>query len=248
MGFGNSQGEPAAKKGRSESDRSSCIPVTLKILQEAVGKKDENPGSELQVHGMEPGMLIVVGTIESLTRQNMSLEFSLNDGTGRMKARYFTSDAQPTDLGNIKEGSYVSVAGNVRTAPSLHFAVTFMRLVDSADEVSHHMIEAAHASLKAKERPPTASSQDIMKAPTPMHTSQPSQEATKVALSGMALQAAVLDFIKREAEGKEEGIAGVAVIQHLNPTPAAEVVSMLQKLVDDGELFNTTDEEHFNIL
>merc|ERR1719356_2124454 len=72
---------------------------------------------------------------------------TLNDSTGRLKARYFVSDPQVGELESITAGAYVSVFGSVRTAPAVHLAINGLRLVHSADEVSYHMIEVAHAML-----------------------------------------------------------------------------------------------------
>merc|ERR1719221_205716 len=93
-------------------------------------------------------MLILMGVVENLVRQTMSIEFSLNDATDRIKARFYMSDRQASALEKLGPGCHVCVFGNVRTAPEKHFAVTGMRLVESADEVSFHMIEAALAAVK----------------------------------------------------------------------------------------------------
>merc|ERR1719401_1126118 len=76
------------------------------------------------------------------------MEFTVNDATGRIKTRYYITDKQPQALAELMSGQYVSMFGNVRTAPTVHFVATGMRIVTSADEVSYHMIECAHAALK----------------------------------------------------------------------------------------------------
>merc|ERR1740121_2260459 len=93
-------------------------------------------------------MLVLVALVESVARQTANLELSLNDGTGRVKARYYLTDRQPKDFDDIAPGRYISMFGNMRTSPAPHFVVTGMRLVQSADEISYHMIECAHAALK----------------------------------------------------------------------------------------------------
>merc|ERR1740129_1241421 len=105
-------------------------------------------GSGLRFYGTEQSMLILLGVVEGLVRQAMSIEFSLNDATGRIKARFYMSDRQAAAVEKLAPGGHVSVFGNVRTAPEKHLAVTGMRLVESADEVSFHMIEAALAAVK----------------------------------------------------------------------------------------------------
>merc|ERR1719336_2755791 len=105
------------------------------------------------IHGVEAGMLLMIGVVEAWSRQAMSVEFQLNDGTGRLKARHYLTDGQPRDSEELSAGQYVSVFGNVRTAPELHFAVAGIRAVQSADEIAYHMIEVAHAAIKLQKSP-----------------------------------------------------------------------------------------------
>merc|ERR1719384_1606354 len=105
-------------------------------------------------------MILVVAVVESVARQAASLEVTLNDATGRMKGRWFVTDPQEGELDRIVPGSYVSAFGEVRASPVQHLALKGMRPVDSADEVSYHMIEVAHCALqlqrgKAKTEPET---------------------------------------------------------------------------------------------
>jgi len=259
---------PGVKKAREDSQ--SCTPVTLRILQDAAMQRGDN--GELRVHGIEATMLLLVGTVETLARSLHSLEFSLNDGTGRMQARYYTNDSSTDkELADVEPGRYVSVVGSVRTAPSVHLAVTCMRLIDSPDEICYHLIEVAHAALKLKKstvepatpnperrasateitpEKVTASSEDI-----PMPQSLAAQEVIPAApaasvkpstkLEGPALLTAVLDFLRKEGEGKQEGVALAAITRHLASNEEQEINELMKKLVDEGEVFCTTDDEHF---
>merc|ERR1712050_609447 len=83
-------------------------------------------------------------------RQGSSLEFTVNDATGRMKARHFVAEPASKDFDDILPGRYVSMYGNMRTAPVVHFAVAGLRVVRSADEISYHLIECAHAATKLR--------------------------------------------------------------------------------------------------
>jgi len=76
------------------------------------------------------------------------LEASLNDASGRIKARHYITDDTRKWADLVTPGSYVSVIGNVRTSPEVHFAIQMLKPVNSADDVSFHAIEVAHAALK----------------------------------------------------------------------------------------------------
>merc|ERR1712151_562559 len=115
----------------------------------------------------------------------------LNDGTGRIKARYFVMDQNSDELDRIVAGSYVSAFGEVRAAPVQHLALKGMRPVESADEVSYHMIEVAHAALQLQKRstgqpkdlatPSKAASKDEAMPPTDQLTPQKPSTASVAA-------------------------------------------------------------------
>jgi len=254
--------DAAAKKTRQE-DKQTCLPLTVRTIERALDERVDN-GGELRFFGTEPGVLLLVGTVEGLTRQAASVEFTLNDATGRIRTRHYLSDRQASGLDALAAGCYVSVFGSVRTAPEVHFAAAGLHLVESADEISYHMVEAAHASLRLRKGaaiadPTTPSPKKLM--PAAEETSPPKvagpaaaleaaapTAAPRERLSGSALKKAVFKFVQAEGEGKPEGVAFTAVCSHVDPTPADEVTNALQKLVDSGEIFTTIDDAHFQIL
>jgi len=255
--------EAVAKKPRQE-DRQTCLPVTVRAVERALERRSDT-GGELRFHGSEPGVLLLVGLVESMTKQAASIEFSLNDGTGRIKARHYVSDRQSGDLDALAPGCYVSAFGSVRTAPEVHLAVVGMSPVRSADEVSYHMIEAAYAALKlekgvsepmtpAPKRPAPAEAAGISPqklevaaaaAPAAVEASKPPAAAPKEPLSGSGLRKAVLRFLQREGEGRPEGVSLAAVCGCVGATPADDVTAALRRLVDAGEIYTTIDDEHF---
>merc|ERR1719414_491783 len=213
-------------------------------------------------------MLILVGVVESLMRQTTSLEFSLNDATSRIKARFYMSDRQASALEMLSPGSYVAVFGNVRMAPEKHLAVTGMRLVESADEVSFLIIEAALAAvklLKAQGVQKPALAAETLTAPSmrsgvelsppkqaPAHVeSFPQLEPVAPAkpaparLEGRALRSAVVAFLRSVGESRAEGVALPDVCDHVKPAPEGDVRKTLEQLIGDGDVYTTIDDDHF---
>lgn len=149
--IGNTQPEfsqaAEAKRPRQEV-KETCLPVTIRAVEAALEQRGES-GEDLKFYGIaEPQMVIVVAAVETVARQAASLEVTLNDATGRMKGRWFLQDPQEGELERIVPGCYVSAFGEVRASPVQHLALKGMRPVDSADEVSYHVIEVAHAALR----------------------------------------------------------------------------------------------------
>lgn len=247
----------------------TCLPVTVRAIELALQQQREDDG-EFRVHGVEPGMLALVGLVEDLSKSGgASVEFTLNDATGRLRVRFYVTE--PGALAGLEElasGRYVSLVGGVRSSPTAHFAATCMRLVSSADEVSYHMIEAAHAALKlrqgstlepstpAPKRQAVAESLGAMEDITPAKAPTDSMPApasltaaSKGPLEGPALRQSALEFVTREAASQgQEGVSLDAVRVHLGPLSEAAVRKCLVALVDDGDLFTTIDDDHFGVL
>lgn len=273
--FGSSQGlaatQPPTQEGGSRQPRQeenmTCLPVTVRAIEVSLQKQREDDG-EFQVHGVEPGMLALVGLVEDLSKPGgASVEFTLNDATGRLRARYYVTE--PGALAGLEElapGRYVSLVGSVRSSPTAHFAVTCMRLVSSADEVSYHMIEAAHAALKLRKgsalEPATpapkravaeslGAMEDVTPAKAPVDDVPAASmtSAQKGPLEGAALRQAALAYVQREAgRHGQEGVSLDAVRLHLETTSLGDVQKCLGSLVDDGDLFTTIDDDHFGVL
>jgi len=260
------------QKAKRQEDKQTCVPITARIIESAIKSME---GGALRIHGEEPSMVLLVGQVESLVKQAASLEFTLNDSTGRVKARHFfpNQEARP-ELDKMENGCYVSVVANVRTAPTVHLGVQFMTIVQSADEISYHMIEAAHATVKLQQAskdpstpaakrpvasPMTAGSQGqswspdvamspakevkeaVNVAPVPM-----SLASAKVKLAGDELKNAIIEFLRKE--GEASGDVGVSLAQvgaGLAATPAADIKSCLAFLLEEGDVFTTIDDDHF---
>mmetsp|Transcript_146945 Transcript_146945/g.409313 ORF Transcript_146945/g.409313 Transcript_146945/m.409313 type:complete len:301 (+) Transcript_146945:3-905(+) len=256
--------EAGARRARQE-EKQTCLPLTVRCIERAAEQRAD-AGGELRFHGSEPGVLLLVGMVESLTRQAASIEFTLNDATGRIKTRLYLSDRQSSDLDNLAPGCYVSAFGGVRTAPEIHFAAMGLRIVESADEVSYHMIEAVHAAVRLRRGAPADPMTPAPKRPAPVEAAAAEElsppkgaapgavpaaaaAATTAApgerLAGSTLRKAVYRFVQQAGEGRPEGVSFVAVCNHVDPTPADEVTGALQKLVDAGEIFTTIDDGHF---
>jgi len=270
LNFGASQG-PSPQKARRQEEKQSCIPVTVRMVDAATKNMD---GGEVRVHGEETSMVVLVGMVESLVKGAASIEFTLNDASGRIKARHFFPNSEPRpELERLASGSYVSVVASVRTAPTIHLGVQFITIVQSADEISYHMIESAHAALKLQKpttdpltpaaKRPVASPQFDSHPPTwsptamspPKESNQSGSNVTPVPMNvtpskgkmeGDALKNAIIEYLRKEGPNVgEAGVGVAAVAAGLEPTPLADIKGCLTALVEDGDVYTTLDDDHF---
>jgi len=271
--FGSSQafsspaGAAPEKKARVE-EKQTCVPVTVRIIHDATAAAKVSESPEVLIHGSEAYMVHLVGVVESFVEQTAMLEFQLNDASGRIKVRHYVSGtALGERLSGISAGRYVSVIGNLRTSPAPHISAMSLRAVSSADEVSYHMIEAALATLRL--RSPAASGGLALTAgvtPTkrvegesmisPMKVDAPVQVVAPETVTSAFVQAqpstdlrSVVLKVLREEKDKvgEKGVELAAIFAKCQAS-SSKVQELMTKLVDEGEVITTIDDEHFEVI
>jgi len=222
-------------------EKHSSLPATIRMIEAAVQQSDGQLQAGLRFHGFEFEMVLLVAVIEVMVRQPTIVEFCLNDATGRIRAKYYVTEQPPKVLDELVPGNYVTVFGTVRTAPTLHFAVAGLHKVTSADTVSYHMVESAHTILKLKQ----LKSQPPKVAPVAQPAAVATQQLQPVAvrLEGEALRNAVLAALRRCCG--PEGMALEAVVDATRPTPRSAVCQVLEQLQEEGDIFTTIDDAHF---
>merc|ERR1719183_1007849 len=232
------------------------------MISEAVAKTvDAN--TELCIHGAEVANVALVGVVETLVQQTTGLEFVLNDSSGRIKVRHYRQSEADAATKGIACGQYVCLVGSVRLTPTLHVSALSLRRVASADEISYHTIEVAYAALKLSKggsTVPDALSTPAKQTSAADPSTPPKNESnaavtlsTAVApsagkhlsgpLTGDALRGAIVEVIRKEGESKADGVHISTIVDMMKATAADSIRSAIAQLVDEGDVYTTTDEE-----
>jgi len=217
-------------KARGEEKQTS-LPVTIRSIENAL----QAEGEEISFFGSQPELLILVASIESVQKHPNNLDLVVSDATGRLRVRQFLSgDAADAQHEGVEVGRYVHMFGQVRSKPEPHFVAQNMRPVKTADEVSYHTIESAHAALRLQRgplaappvqttptktqappgaelqaptlTPPKVSEPVAAKVPEPMPSAAAANPVTAAAavLSGAALRGAMMEFLTKAADANGE--------------------------------------------
>lgn len=263
VGASQMQTSTPEKKARTE-DKQNCVPVTARIISDAVAKRAEG-SSEIQIHGIEVANVVLVGVVENLNHQATGLEFTLNDGSGRIKVRHYNNGSDTAS--GIKAGEYVVIVGGLRTLPQLHVSALKLRPAQGADEVSYHMIEVVHSALQLRRKdeagskdlatpaskakpvvevsPPKAMEVEAAPASTPAPVANPAPAAAAALppLKGeQALKEALLEILRNKAP--EQGMPVADFVTELGQRIAggeSEIKAALERLVEDGDAFEPLD-------
>jgi len=266
--FGGEVASPPAKQARKE-EKDTCMPVTVRMLQSAIADRTDE-SADVLINGSEAGIVHVVGVVEAVVQQTAMLEFQLNDASGRIKVRHYTSGAGLSC--EVTAGQYVSVIGNLRTSPAVHVSAMSFSVVKSADELSYHNIEVALAMLQLRapaapggfsgkglslstdvtptKRPEQANTISPMKVEAPMQILAPEATAPPVMqpAAGMDIRSSILAVLQQEQSEQGSALSDVmAKLVHCK-APADKVQGVLKELVDQGEIYTTIDDDHYSAM
>jgi hypothetical protein len=197
------------------------------------------------------------GQVEGLLSQKAG------DGANKIKVRKYITDGRKMD---VAEGQFVVVTGEMRAAPELHMSASFLNTTEDTKRIGFHMIEALHALLRITRGPPAKSSagppvfatpekhsngQLIMPVPSP--TARPAAPAANTATvpapaaPAGSLRETVVRVLKENSDDMQ-GFTAAALSQKIGNVSESDVKACLAALTDEGEIFNTIDDDHYSAL
>jgi replication factor A2 len=198
-------------------------------LQDAVARHKES--QEILIHGTEASIVQTVGAIETLVQQAATLEFWLNDASGRIKVRYYGSDS--TSVTGLASGRYVSIVGSLRTSPAPHISAMSLQPVETADEISYHMIEVAHAALRLRNPSTAGGYRPAVAAADPITPAKQAESGFGLGLPA-AGTSTTLSPAKTEAPPTVVETAAAPVLTPPKADLRTSVVDVLRQVSDTG--------------
>jgi len=245
----SASGSPGGTR-RAEASH-SLRPLTVAQLNKAT---QAHTDAEWQVDGMEIGQVTIVGHVSSIQAQTTNCVYVIDDGTGRIEARHWVDSNSEEDAekwGGIDEKTYVRVTGGLKTFGSKRYInTTHIRPSKDPHEVYFHILEAITVTLTLERGPP----------PGPGQTQQPrGTDSTMASYTNPSaaisdeyshrpkLEQDICRFIA-EQPANEAGIHVAAIARAVGGGGDAHRISdALDKLMDDGLVFTTIDDSHFNL-
>ena len=134
-------------KPSNEVDEDGLLPVTIRIIQDAMEKSVED--GIIYFHDTKPLALLLVGQIMHLCEIPNGIQLLLDDASGCMELQY-PCEKDWLRQNWLQRGQYVHVTVKCGLKPTKHVNVIDMRPVVNGDAISYHTIEVAHAALKLR--------------------------------------------------------------------------------------------------
>ncbi|KAK2466858.1 hypothetical protein APHAL10511_001116 [Amanita phalloides] len=238
--------------GRRSETSHSLRPVVIAQLIKAT---QPHADAEWTIEGAEIGQVTLVAHVVSVQVQTTNKIIWLDDGTGRVEARCWvdsTTDDETDKWASIEENTYARVTGSLKSfANKRYINALHIRSIKDPHEIYYHILETINASLVLERG----------QAPGPGQQHANAHEAIKGASaynaqsytnSGMEqfshlppLEKAIVNFIIDNVTG-EEGVHVAAILRGLG-AGREKIDGAIEKLLDEGHIFTTLDESHFNV-
>ncbi|OAX41970.1 replication protein A, subunit RPA32 [Rhizopogon vinicolor AM-OR11-026] len=253
--YGSTSGSPGGA-GRKSEIAHSLRPLTAFQLLNATQAHSD---AEWMLDDTELGQVTIVGHVVSIQSQATNNLYWLDDGTGRIEARHWIdSSVEETGSNAITEGSYVRVSGSLKMFGNKRYVnANHIRPVKSPHEIYFHLLEAMTVTLIWQRGPPLRPGQNPSTTVPPAVSSNVTGSSAYTAQSHTAaannsqfshlpkLQYAIVTFIQSQ-HANEEGVHVGAIARAVGGT-AVTISNALDTLMDDGLVFTTIDDSHFQI-
>ncbi|EPZ33357.1 hypothetical protein O9G_001769 [Rozella allomycis CSF55] len=216
----NSQASPAIKKS---SFGTTIRPVTLKMISEAVQAipNDNNSPFKFETYDLNQ-----VTNLAWSERAAANTTLTMDDGTGQVIVKLLSAN-------------FPNVDARLKTFQSNRYVAAFVLLrIETFDELTHHLINAAYAHLQTvKVQAPTSSQLGV-------NESVPEYSVhTESFDSSMPPHIQrILSVFKRSTA--PEGV-NVNEVARVTSYGLDDVRASVDWLVNEGQLYSTIDDDHF---
>lgn len=250
-GFG-SQGGGSPGGGVRRTAAHSLRPVTVKQLLNATQAHSD---AEWTIDDAEVGQVTLVAQVVTVQVQTTNCVYWLDDGTGRYEARHWVDSTNEEDTekwGGIEENTYIRIMGTLKSFGNRRYInATHVRPVVDPHEYYFHATEAAYVQQVYQRGPPPRPSeagQNVGSTAAPSAYTGQAQSAT-AANDQFAhlppIQRKILTFMMNQPTS-DTGIHVGAIARAIGGD-AHSISEAVDKLMDEGQVYSTIDESHFNL-
>ncbi|KAI0256801.1 hypothetical protein BJV78DRAFT_309627 [Lactifluus subvellereus] len=249
--FGSASGSPGGL-GRRGALLQSLRPITAKQFNQAT---QAHTDADWVFENTELGQVTLVAHVASVQKQTTNNLYTLVDGTGRVEARHW-SDSLSQDGGerqnDVVPNSFARVTGTIKTYGSKKYInATHIRPIRDAHEPFFHMLEVMTVQLIFDRGPPGSPTAKTLGA-----SGKPSLSAYSAAQGHQSevqdqyshlqpVPRSIVQFMLNQPQTRE-GVHVGAIVKAIG-ADAESIEQALERLMDEGTIFSTIDEAHFQI-
>ncbi|WVQ73296.1 hypothetical protein IAR50_002864 [Cryptococcus sp. DSM 104548] len=257
--YGSSQDSPGGKKARGNQ---TIRPLTIKQFNEA---QQVHPDADFSIDGEDVSQVLLVGSVRNASTTATNVAYEIGDGTGYVDVKLWldSADDQSGKIDGIQQDSYIGVMGTIKSYNNKrHVSATHVRPITDPNEIHHHLLKALHISLLLRGAAPGNGGDDrAANGATNDHrtfTNSSSDYAAKPAAAANRggadpyaeldpLARAIMRVLESEGPNHEDGMHVAALSKATGSTDLEEFTLVLDWLAENGHVFTTIDEAHYQI-
>ncbi|KAH8106991.1 replication protein A subunit RPA32 [Cristinia sonorae] len=234
--------------GSTRRAAQSLLPVTIKQINAAT---QAHTDAEWMLNDLELSQITVVAQVMSINKQATNTVYWLDDGTGRIEARHWIDSTMEDDEAPnpIIENEYARVLGAIKSFGQKRYINTShaRRVVDN-NEIAFHYLDCAASKLLIQRGNPNAQPQVDVK-PKIGGSSAYSAPSHGVSTDHFAnlppLERKIATFLLNQPSNPDG--THVGAIARAVGGEAAAISAALDRLMDEGHVYTTLDESHYNL-
>ncbi|KAI9509645.1 replication protein A subunit RPA32 [Russula earlei] len=245
--FGNPGGSPGGF-GRKGTLSQSLRPITAKQFHAAT---QAHADADWTFENTEFGHVTLVAHVVSFQKQATNCVYQLDDGTGPMlEARHWSDSIHPDGEDGqeeIQPNTFARVTGTVKMfGRKKYINATQIRSVRDAHEPFFHLLEAMTVQLIFDRGPPGSSGGAAKPSVSAYSAAQVPQTEVKDQYAHLPpVPRSIVHFILNQPK-RPEGVHVSAIAKAVG-ADAESIEQALERLMDDGLIFSTINETHFQI-
>lgn len=243
-------GAPPSPLGAASRDLQGLMAVTVKMVQEQALEE----GSCMRFHGGHEASLVeLVGQVESTEIDQMFMKYVVDDGTGRIACKKFIDPEKSKAM--LPVGTFVRVIGLFRRFGADNFITAHrVEALANLDEIARHRIEVVHTFVQLK----SSQGGTVSAAGSAVHTDYSSSAHNSASDAAPMGQDPAIGVFLAEVQrvfgprgpkyNPNVGVSRQSLHMHfLNQMPAKLIDEKIQFLHDEGHMFSTIDDNHFQL-
>jgi len=252
-GFNQGASQNSTQKPRLNYDEQTLTPITIHMALEA-NLDGSGDGSIVLEDGRKLSSVVIVGAIRNFSNQSTNITYEVEDGTGLLPIKKWVDDNDCSAVLELRERTlkdciYIKVIGQIKDYQGNRSLVaSSVRPLSTGNELTHHFLSVIHSGKKHK----TA---DSIVPPPPMQMMSKDGVGFGQAIgdsgfnngTGNPKHDRALEVIKSIGSMEEAGCHISQLVEAMTDIPEPEVRAIVQSLSDNGEIYSTTTEEHFQI-
>ncbi|ESW96450.1 hypothetical protein KL918_000403 [Ogataea parapolymorpha] len=235
-GYGNYNGNETSSSQTRSAVTQSLIPVTIKEINDA---SQSGPDAPFQTHGLELYYVAFVGIIRELdASQAQSTMLKIEDGTGMVSVRKW-NDEEGNESDSFATGEYVKVVATIREfSGKKQIQTQTVQKIQDFNEIPYHFLSAIKVYLDNSGSTIVGKHSTSANGDSSLFVGNGSGDGANSPLEK------IFEFVQENSAVMTDGVPLQLIAQNFNIS-IEDAESKIATLVDDGRIYNGSDDTNF---